>query len=50
MRSWLIRLGLSGKEYSQIRKLLLKNLKGNASFKTDEEMEAFKEKHRKQNI
>ena len=49
MRSWLIRLGLGGKEYSQIRKLLLKNLKGNASFKTDEEMEAFKEKHRKQN-
>ena len=47
MRSWLIRLGLGGKEYSQIRKLLLKNLKGNASFKTDEEMETFKEKHRK---
>lgn len=49
MRSWLIRLGLGGKEYSQIRKLLLKTLKGNASFKTDEEMEAFKEKYRKQN-
>lgn len=48
MRSWLIRLGLGGKEYSQIRKTLLKNLKGNASFKTDEEMETFKEKHRKQ--
>jgi hypothetical protein len=32
MRCWLISLGLSGEEFKQTRKLLLRNLSGNSAF------------------
>lgn len=47
-RVWLIRIGMKGKEYKNIRKILLENLPGNSAFKTEEQAEAFKIKHRKQ--
>ncbi|MGV3103827.1 hypothetical protein [Rothia sp. 32237D007AR] len=34
MRCWLIRLGLNGPDYKQVRKTLLANLDGNAAWKT----------------
>ncbi len=37
MRIWLIRLGLGGKGGKKTRDLLLKNLKGNTAFRTEEE-------------
>lgn len=35
MRAWLIRLGLGGREYKQIRNKLLEKLKGHTAFRTD---------------
>ncbi|WDC83318.1 virulence-related protein [Caloramator sp. mosi_1] len=32
-RTWLIRLGMNGREYKEDRKILLKNLKGNSAFR-----------------
>lgn len=46
MRSWLIRIGLGGKGGAEIRKALLKNLKGHSAFRTKEEMERAKERYR----
>lgn len=40
MRCWLIRLGLNGPDYKQVRKLLLANLDGNAAWKTTPTQEA----------
>lgn len=40
MRCWLIRLGLNGPDYKQVRKVLLANLDGNASWKTTPTQEA----------
>ncbi len=37
MRVWLVRLGLDGKEFKEIRKALLKNLKGHTAFRTEED-------------
>lgn len=46
MRIWLIRLGLGGKGGKKTRDLLLKNLKGNTAFRTEEETERAKERNR----
>ena len=37
MRVWLVRLGLDGKEFKEVRKTLLKNLKGHTAFRTEED-------------
>ena len=39
MRIWLLRLGFGGAEGKEVRNLLLKNLKGNAAFRTEENKE-----------
>ena len=48
MRIWLIRLGLGGKGGKKTRDLLLKNLKGNTAFRTEEEKERAKERNRQE--
>ena len=45
-RGWLLRLGMKGDDYKATRKILLENLDGNAAFRTFEQAEAFREKHR----
>ena len=45
-RGWLLRLGMKGDEYKNTRKILLENLDGNAAFRTADQAEAFREKHR----
>ena len=45
MRIWLIRLGLGGKGGKKTRALLMKNLKGNAAFRTEEEKKCAKERN-----
>lgn len=47
-RVWLLRLGMTGNDYKTTRKILLENLAGNCAFRTEEQAEAFREKHRKQ--
>lgn len=49
-RVWLIRIGMSGAEFKKTRKLLLENLSGNSAFRTEEQAEAFRIKHRKQEV
>ncbi|MCM1411541.1 MAG: hypothetical protein NC305_13470 [Lachnospiraceae bacterium] len=46
MRIWLLRLGFGGAEGKEVRNLLLKNLKGNAAFRTEENKERWKEARR----
>ncbi|WP_026664850.1 hypothetical protein [Butyrivibrio sp. FC2001] len=47
-RVWLVvTLGMIGKEYSQTRKILLKNIPGNTAFRTEEQRENAKEKQKK---
>lgn len=46
MRIWLLRLGFGGTEGKEVRNLLLKNLKGNAAFRTEENKERWKEARR----
>lgn len=43
-RVWLINLGMIGDEYKTARKILLKNMPGNSSFKTPDQAAAFSEK------
>ena len=45
-RVWLIRLGMKGDKYKGTRKFLLNNLSGNSAFRTEDQMEAFKEKYK----
>lgn len=49
-RVWLVRLGMSGEKYKSTRKILLDNLSGNAAFRTEEQAEAFRAKHRKREV
>lgn len=49
-RVWLIRLGMNGADYKATRKILLDNLSGNCAFRTEDQAEAFREKHRKQEV
>ena len=46
MRIWLLRLGYGGAEGKETRNLLLKNLKGNAAFRTEAGRERWKEARR----
>ena len=45
-RTWLLRLGMKGDDYKVTRKILLERLDGNSAFRTADQAEAFKEKHR----
>ena len=49
-RVWLVRLGMSGEEYKSSRKILLDNLSGNAAFRTKEQADNFRAKHKKQEV
>lgn len=46
MRIWLLRLGFGGKEGKEMRDLLLKNLKGNSAFRTEENKQRWQEARR----
>lgn len=46
MRIWLLRLGFGGTEGKEIRDLLLKNLKGNSAFRTEENKQRWQEARR----
>lgn len=46
MRIWLLRLGFGGSEGKEIRDLLLKNLKGNSAFRTEENKQRWQEARR----
>lgn len=41
LRIWLLRLGMNGPDFKEIRKLLMENLSGHAAFRTDEEAKKF---------
>lgn len=45
MRAWLVRLGFDGKNGKEIRRMLLKNLKGHSAFRTEADAAKWKEKH-----
>ena len=45
-RCWLVHLGMVGDEYKKARKVLLKNVPGNAAFRTEEQKDAALEKLR----
>lgn len=45
-RVWLVRLGMVGDEYKTARRVLLKNMPGNAAFRTEDQKEAALEKLR----
>jgi len=46
MRIWLLRLGFGGAEGKETRSLLLKNLKGNSAFRTEENKQRWQEARR----
>ena len=46
MRIWLLRLGFGGAEGKEIRDLLMKNLKGNSAFRTEENKQRWQEARR----
>ena len=46
MRIWLLRLGFGGAEGKEVRDLLLKNLKGNSAFRTEENKQRWQEARR----
>lgn len=43
-RVWLLRLGMTGDEFKTTRRIILQNLSGHAAFKTQDQVEAAKEK------
>ena len=46
MRIWLLRLGFGGAEGKEIRDLLMKKLKGNSAFRTEENKQRWQEARR----
>lgn len=46
MRIWLLRLGFGGKEGKEMRDLLMKKLKGNSAFRTEENKQRWQEARR----
>lgn len=48
MRIWLLRLGFGGKEGKEVRDILLKDLKGNAAFRTEESRQRWQEARRRE--
>jgi len=47
MRTFLVKLGMKGKEYSAARKWFCRNLSGNASFSSNEKYTAMQKSRRK---
>ena len=45
MHSWLLRMGLSGPEHKELRKLFLRNLRGHSAFPSDNEAQKHREKY-----
>lgn len=45
MRAWLVRLGFGGRDGKEMRRMLLKNLKGHSAFRTEADAAKWKEKH-----
>lgn len=45
-RVWLVRIGMKGDKYKNVRKILLEKLSGNSSFLTDEQAAAHREKYK----
>ena len=41
LRTWLLRLGMTGPDFKETRKILMENLSGHAAFRTDEEAQKF---------
>lgn len=48
MRAWLVRIGLGGREYKDIRSILLKNLNGHTAFRTEADRQKWQENRKKQ--
>ena len=46
MRIWLLRLGFGGRDGKEVRDILMKNLKGNSAFRTDENRQRWQEARR----
>ena len=46
-RAWLNSIGMRGDQYKAARKELLKHFEGNSAFRTEEQLMAFYERHRK---
>ena len=46
MRVWLMRIGFGGRKGKEARTVLLRKLKGNSAFRTEEEVEKAKEKNK----
>ena len=46
MRIWLLRLGFGGRDGKEVRDILMKNLKGNSAFRTDENKQRWQEARR----
>lgn len=44
LRTWLTRLGMNGPEHKETRKVLMKNLSGNAAFRTEEDKKRWMER------
>ena len=44
LRTWLTRLGMNGPEYKETRRILMKNLSGNAAFRTDADKQRWMER------
>jgi hypothetical protein len=44
MRAWLVRIGLGGQEFKELRKAILHNLRGHTAFRTLEDAEKWKGK------
>ena len=47
MRAWLVRLGLGGKEYKNVRNTLLGKLKGHTAFRTDADRQKWQDNSKK---
>lgn len=50
MRAWLVRIGLGGREYKNVRSILLNNLKGHTAFRTEADRQKWQENRKKQAV
>lgn len=50
LRTWLTRLGMNGPEYKETRKVLMKNLSGNAAFRTEEDKKRWMERQAQKRV
>lgn len=49
-RIWLVRLGLDGKEYKDVRKVLMEKLRGHSAFRTEAEKLKWQERRKARNV